>query len=197
MNRHDRRRGRSTTPRPSIDPDARDSISEAFQHILRHCAGAGHLAREQLNGALRIGGGAPGGVRLWVDDTIVDPNWYAGHMRVAAKVAPDGQWSAWLEPQGGRPVERGPHAWSVSARDVAALVKSTADHKHVEWLLTEAAAYVVANGLPESKAGQQTAEALYLGLANILGKDKRFPGRTVGIDILAPLVRRIKEALKR
>jgi hypothetical protein len=178
----------------SINPDARVSISEAFQHFLRHCDGAGHLAREQFDGALRIGGAAPGGVRLWVGDTIVDPDWYAGHMRVAARVAPDGQWSAELEPSGLRPVKPGPYSWSASARNIAALtVKSAVGRSRVDrdWFLREAAAYVVANGLPEPP----TAEALYLELANILGE--LCPGRTVAIEILAPFVQRMKEALKR
>jgi hypothetical protein len=187
------RKARKPTALP-INPDARISISEAFQHFLRFCDGAGHLASEQFDGALRLGGGAPGGVRLWVGGIIVDPDWYRSHMRVAAKVASDGQWSAELEPSGLRPVEPGPYPWSVSARNVAALtMKSAVGRSSIdrEWFQREAAAYVLANGLPEPP----TAEALYLELHNLLGE--LCPSRTVAIDILSPFVRRMKEALRR
>ena len=52
-------------------------------------------------------------------------------MRVATRIAPDGQWSAELEPSGLRPVLPGPYQWSVSAKDMAALVaaKAAANHK--------------------------------------------------------------------
>jgi hypothetical protein len=177
------------------DPDDRISIPEAFQRLLRHNAGAGHLTREQLDGALRIGGGAPGGIGLRIGDTIVDPDWYASHMRVAAKVASDGQWNAELEPTGARPIEPGLGAWSVSAKDVTALMVRVGRRRLDEvWFITEAAAYVVANGLPTSPAGSHTAEALYLELNNILG-EARCPGRTVAIELLTPFVSRMKEAL--
>jgi len=103
--------------------DARLSIPAAFQRLLPHYGGAAHLTGERFDGALRIGGDTPGGVRLWVGDTVVDPNWYAGHMRVAVKPASNDQWSAELEPSGLRPVEPGPYSWSVSAADIDALIR--------------------------------------------------------------------------
>jgi hypothetical protein len=123
--------GRKPPKRAPIDPVTQFSPDQAFQFLFRHCGGAGHSAREQLDGALRLGSGAPGGVRLWVGDTIVDPNWYAEHIRVATRIAQDGKWSAELKPSGLRPVQPGQYQWSVSAKDVAALMaaKPAANHK--------------------------------------------------------------------
>jgi hypothetical protein len=111
-----------------IDPDARISILEAFQRLRRHCGGVRTLAREQLDAALRLGGDVPGGVRLWAGDTIVDPNWYAQHLQVAAKIS-DGQWSVEFEQGGARLVDPRSCLWSVSAADIDALIKLEQESK--------------------------------------------------------------------
>jgi hypothetical protein len=98
-------------------PDARLSIPEAFQRLLPHY-GAARLTRQRLHEALQIGGDdAPGGVRLWVGDKIIDPQWYTDHMHVVVRAG-----SVELEPTGARPVE-GPYQWNVLAADIDALIK--------------------------------------------------------------------------
>ena len=184
--------GRARKPTAQLpDPDARITVNEAFQQLLS-CCGEGHLAGKQLDEALGLGRGPRGGVRLWCGDAVTDPDWYAGHMRVRVKVAPDGQWTAELEPSGLRPVISALPPWSVSARDIAT---PTTAAKHAGGLpsfdrvaiITEAAAYILANGVPE------TAEALYLELSAILGE--HCPERAIGMAILAPFHRRMKNAL--
>jgi hypothetical protein len=115
-------------------PD-RISIDETFQRFLPRYDGAGPLAREQLDRALRLGGGVPGGVQLWAGDTAVDSEWYAQHMRVAAWGV-EGRWHAELEPSGLRPVGPGPYQWSVSEQDVTALMTSTSVAEHEPELST-------------------------------------------------------------
>ena len=58
-----------------------------------------------------------------------------------------------------------------------------------EWVLIEAAAYIVEKGLPDPS----TAEALYNELSIIHGK--QFPSRALAMEALPSLVRRIKDVL--
>jgi hypothetical protein len=154
---------------PPPDPDVRISISEAFQRLLRHYEGAGHLAGNRFDEVLQIGGGAPGGVQLWVGDTAVNPDWYAGHMRVAVKVADD-QWNAELEPNGARPVEPGPYLWNVSAANIDALIKLeqeatiTLDKLEQESKIIKEALITLGRLEQESKITKETLDTLKQGL---------------------------------
>jgi hypothetical protein len=110
---------------PSAPPDIRLSVPEAFQRFLHPYEGAGHFAGEQLDEAMRIGGGAPRGVRSWFGDALVDPNSYGRHFGVLTKELPDNQWDVKIWPKGPpvdpRFAEQG--LWSVSANDVDARIR--------------------------------------------------------------------------
>jgi hypothetical protein len=71
-------------------------------------------ACERLNAALRTGK-----VRLWVDETVVPPEFFEGALHVWAEVAPDGRCTGMMAER--RAVER-QSEWTMSGDDVDALL---------------------------------------------------------------------------
>jgi hypothetical protein len=103
-------------------PD-RASIDEAFHLMLAQFQP--HAARHRLDVALQAGD-----VRLWVNDTVVDPNFIATHLRVAARTEPDGRWIARIEPT--RALVPADYVWAVSRTGVADLLRREAPKSHVD-----------------------------------------------------------------
>jgi hypothetical protein len=183
-----------TTNAPPPDPD-QISVNEGFQRLWRHFRGP-HVAREHFNTAL-----LSNDIRLWVWDddretyVVVDPNFIETHMRVTARPAADGQWSAELEAFRG--FFAGAPRWKVSASGVDRVIKADEESKrrHAggrkpkydrETVLIEAAYFLREKGNIPAKYGvTQLADELALILDNC-------PDRTLLIEIVGPLLNRFK-----
>jgi hypothetical protein len=140
-------------------------------------------------------------VRLLADGVAVPPHRYTLYLAVTAKIAPDGRASLFVELKRAFGLGEGGHTpvkqWTVERKSFDIHFGPLRDRKRRPslerdcWLLIEAAAYVVENGLPEPPS----AETLWLELRNIHGE--RCPGRTVALGVLGPFMQRMKDVLKR
>ena len=107
---------------PKSAPD-RSSVNEAFHLMLAQLQP--HAARHRLDVALQAGE-----VRLWDNDTVVDLNFIATHLRVAARTEPDGRWIACIEPT--KALERVEYIWTVSRAEVVNLLHREAPRSPVD-----------------------------------------------------------------
>lgn len=90
------------------------SVQEAF-HLLLAARLQPHAARHRLEEALLTNE-----ARLWVNGTVVDVNFIASHLRVAARTEPDGRWTAHIEPT--RALVSAEYIWEMSLAEVEGLV---------------------------------------------------------------------------
>jgi hypothetical protein len=95
------------------------SVHEAF-HLLLVERLQPHAARHRLEEALLTNE-----VRLWVNDkdgvmVVVDVNFIASHLRVAARTEPDGRWIARIEPT--RALVPAEYTWEMDRAEVEGLV---------------------------------------------------------------------------
>jgi hypothetical protein len=164
-------------PRKTTPVDVRITVDEAFQRLRRREEPA--AACERLNAAIRAGR-----VRLWANDSVVEPSWFVGHVYVAANAAPDGRWTAAMTMI--RAVAEWPDIeWIVSSADV---LKQETESKHhpggrppkydAEQIRFTAFHYVHDYGLPA------TQDELIRKLRQELGD--KMPEKTRAEEIIGP-----------
>jgi hypothetical protein len=158
------------------------------------------------------------GVRLLADGVVVAPHLCATELAVVTKIASNGTPSLEVVPRGrafghtkivgtvivGRDKDRKPierpreetrpiEWWTVERKSFEVNRSNTKRSGRPltkrEWVLIEAATYIVEKGLPDPP----TADALYTELAVIHGA--QCPSRGLAMEVLPSLVRRIKDAL--
>jgi hypothetical protein len=94
-------------------------INAAFQQVLRHCDGNGHCARERLDLWIRTND-----VRLYDGDDVVDPGFFASDLRINAKLAKDGRWSATVWPSRiGLTKQPWECSWAVEESELAKMIE--------------------------------------------------------------------------
>src|SRR5262249_17478169 len=93
-----------------------------------------------------------------------------------------------------RAIDDAPTRWSVERKSYEAyrpdLPSLSSSERKRDEFRNKATAYLVANGLPDPP----TAEKLYSVLVEKLGSGQ-CPGRTIGMEILSPMIREVKAAL--
>jgi hypothetical protein len=107
-------------------PSEKISVSEAF-HLLLAAQLQPHVARHRLNEAVLTNE-----VRLWVNDSegamvVVNPNFIATHLRVAAQTEPDGRWIAYIAPT--KALVPMKYIWEVDRAEIENLLGKTAEPK--------------------------------------------------------------------
>jgi hypothetical protein len=155
-------------------------------------------------------------IRLLADGIFVVPHLYSTHLAVVAKIAPDRRASLEVKAlrafghtekaeaivvhdKGGKPIKesydktRPIERWTIERKSFEVSRSNTKRSGRPltkrEWVLIEAAAYIVEKGLPNPP----TADALYNELAVIRGA--QCPSRALAMEVLPSLMRRIKDVL--
>jgi hypothetical protein len=126
------------------DAVAKIDINAAFQRLLCHF-GSGHYAPERLEAAIRANH-----VRLYDEDDIVDPGFFATDLCVRAKPAEDGRWSASVWPSRiglSKPLSE--YVWVVAEPDIDAMIAPPKAPK--EWIAKAMQ--------PHQEAGESITEA--------------------------------------
>jgi hypothetical protein len=98
------------TPESALDGI---SVNEAFHLMLAQFQP--HAARERLDVAIRANE-----VSLRGNGEVMDPNFFATHLRVAARTEPDGRWISRIEPTAA--LVPGEYIWTVSRAEIVNLL---------------------------------------------------------------------------
>jgi hypothetical protein len=185
-------------PTPVPTPPATETVDDAFRRLLP-IFGNGQDTAERLNTAVRSNN-----VRLFVDGAVVDPHFFATHLRITARTAADGRWHATVEAT--RALDKPPnqYSWAMSSHDLDRIVRREKagkhaggrpqEHSHEELLIEGAAVLFQKFGgrIPANYSGNRFAEDVDTSLSEKRDPAARGPGDTLLRQILSPLLKRLK-----